>query len=186
MIKQWQQFDSDNCSDAELEIWLRQIIPTIKNFLKVAECFWTEKQRSCENCEMKAKCDQFNKDREDLTCLILESLIPSRYKGTGYHEKNSGLLIDKFNDTESDMLEDETMLDRSTLKSIRKIKSNEQFMLYKNCSHVFTDEQLEVVYMRFKYGMKQKDIAKNIGKKRSAVSDRLRRAKKNMENYYQR
>ncbi len=58
-------------------------------------------------------------------------------------------------------------------------------MLYQNCPpYIFTSEQWEAVCLKYKNELKQEEIAKILGIERSAVSDRLRRAKKNMLKYY--
>jgi len=127
-----------------------------------------------------------------MTCLILEPSLPGKYEGTGYREKHTGLMIEEYTETDNCLPEDagddidvRMKLDKSTLKSIRKTKLDEEFMLYKNCpTHIFRPEQWEAVCLRFEYGLKQQEIAEMIGVTRSAVSDRLRRAKKNMEKYY--
>lgn len=124
---------------------------------------------------------------------MLEPRIPNKYEGTGYREKNAGFLTEQINGIDSvqpegvgsDDSNSHMKLDKSTLKAIRKVRLDEEFMLYKNCPpHVFRPEQWEVIALRFEYGLKQQQIAKTLNISRSAVSDRLRRAKKNMENYY--
>lgn len=184
------QFDFENCSDAELTAWLKQSIPTIEQFVLAAKTFCARKQLSCESCETKAECDQHNQGEEDRTCLILEPLISGRCEGTGYREKNVGLLIEEFKYQDSDNIEDTNQsgnagkFDQSELKSIRKIRSDEQLRLYENCDHSFTEKQWDVIYLRFARGLKYRQIGTQLGIATSTASDRFRRAKRDMETSY--
>ena len=100
-------------------------------------------------------------------------------------------MIEDYENPESDIPEDiddignHIKINKETLKSVRKTKLDEEFMLYKNCPPgTFTAEQWEVIYLRFEHGLKQREITEIIGIEGSAVGDRLRRAKKNMNRYY--
>jgi len=192
MTDEHAQLNTANCSDTELIARLRQICPALQEEYH-RPC--TSKSMSCGTCPIKAECIECNKNKIDITCLLLEPLLPGRYAGAGYREINAGASIENFETLDknpTDNIGDDhfnfpVKLDESTLRSIKKTRSEEIFSLYKNCSpDIFTLEQWEVIRLRFEYGLKQKDIAKRLDIKRSTVSDRLRRAKKNMENYYKR
>jgi RNA polymerase sigma factor (sigma-70 family) len=185
--------NTEQLSDSELIALFRQTFPIFK---EAYQRFCPSDPISCQDCSKKIACDRFNKNKSDITCLILESSLPGKYEGVGYREKNAGLMIKEYTDTDHDLSEDAgdddddnvdvpTKQFKSTLKAIRKARSDEEFMLYKNCPpFIFRPEQWEAVFLRFEHGLKQRQIAKTLGISRTAVSDRLRRAKKNMQNYY--
>ncbi|MFC1675942.1 hypothetical protein ACFL3G_02630 [Planctomycetota bacterium] len=190
MFENLLNFDFYNCSDEERRNWLLQVFPIMKMSLKVAKRQCARKQLSCESCQIKAECDQYNKGEEDIRCLILEPLISGRHEGTGYREKNAGFLIKEFKYQDSDNLEDTNQtgntakVGRSELKSIRKIRSDEQLMLYKNCNHSFTEQQWDVVYLKLAGGLKYREIGDLLGISTSAASDRFSRAKRDMVKSY--
>lgn len=190
----------EQLSDSELIALLRQTFPIFKESYRR---FCPSEPISCQDCPKKIECEKFNKNKFDITCLILESSLPGKYEGVGYREKNAGLMIKEYTDTDHGLPEDAgddnnngdggggdgvdvpTKRVKSTLKAIRKTRSDEEFMLYKNCPpFIFRLEQWEAVWLRLERGLKQHQIAKILGISRTAVSDRLRRAKKNMQNYY--
>lgn len=180
------------CPDTELIAWVRQAFPI---FEEVYRRFCTSKPMSCHECFRKVECDKFNDNKKDKICLVLEPLLPSKCKGTGYREKNAGVMIEKYEAANENHPQNEAdddlnvpiKLVKSTLRSIKKTRLDEVFLLYQNCPpYIFTSGQWEAVCLRFENGLRQQDIAEIIGIPRSAVSDRLRRAKKNMEKYYER
>lgn len=190
MFKDLTKLNTANCSDAELIAWLRQAFPALQEAYRR---FSTSKSMSCEECPKKSECIECNKNKTDITCLLLKPLLPGRYAGAGYREINAGASIENFEtldknqteNTDDDDFNFPAKLDESTLRSIKKTRSEEIFSLYKNCSpDIFTLEQWEVIRLRFEYGLKQQDIAERLDIKRSTVSDRLRWAKNNMTTYY--
>ena len=180
MLKPYSQFDFNNCSDAELKAWLKQTIPAVRQFVKAAEIFCYDKAPSpCDTCDKKNECGNL--------CDQVKDLLPKVNKGASNREKLSDDIIDLVSDVSSGSMDKSVRLGRRYLRAIDKDRSEEIFKLYKNCSpETFTAEQWEVVYLRFNLGLKHKDIAKVIGMKQTTVSDRLRRAKNNMHNYYRR
>lgn len=190
MFGEFKKLNIATSSDTELIAWVRQAFPII---LEIYRRFYTLKAMSCSSCLRKAECDKHNKNKEDVACLVLEPKIPKKYEGTGYREKNAGFLTEQINGIDSvppegvgsDDSNSHMKMGKSTLKAVRKGRSEEELMLYKNCPpHVFKPEQWEAVCLRFEYRLKQHQIAEKLDISRSAVSDRLRRAKKNMENDY--
>ncbi len=191
MFDELKKINIKTCSDKDLIIWFRRAFPAIQEFY---QRFCKPKSLSCDECFKLEECKQYNKKRSDKTCLRLEQFLPRRYEGTGYREKNSGLMINELEEGkeyESEYIEYESRhhsikSGQKYLTSIHRIKSNEEFSLYKNCPiNIFTKEQWEAICLRYDKGHKQKEIAKSIGISRSSVSDRLRRAKKKMKNYYE-
>ncbi|MEN6307693.1 MAG: sigma factor-like helix-turn-helix DNA-binding protein [Anaerohalosphaeraceae bacterium] len=192
MTDEHAQLDTANCSNAELIAWFLKAFPALQEaYLRLC----TFKSMSCGTCPIKVECIEFNKTKADITCLLLEPLLPGRYAGAGYREKTVGSRIEIFEaldknqtkNTGDDNTNFPVKLDESTLRSIKKTRIDDVFSLYKNCPpDIFTLEQWEAVCLRFEYSLKQEDIAKRLNIKRSTVGDRLRRAKKNMENYYKR
>lgn len=179
------------CSDSELIAGLRQALPAI---IEAYKRLHTREPMSCHNCLRKVECDNYNRNKTEITCLLLEPFLPGKYEGTGYREKNAGLMIEEYADTDEFLPEDagdddfdiHTKPDKSVLKAIRKTRLDEEFLLYKNCPlFIFRPEQWEAVCLRFEHGLKQRQIAKTLGISRTAVSDRLRRAQKNMKKYYE-
>jgi len=190
MTDEHAQLNTANCSDTELIARLRQICPALQEEYH-RPC--TSKSMSCGTCPIKAECIECNKNKTDITCLLLEPLLPGRYAGAGYREINAGASIESFETldknpteyTDDNDFKVPVKLSKSTLRSIKKTRINDVFSLYKNCPpDIFTLEQWEAVCLRFEYGLKQQDIAERLDIKRSTVSDRLRRAKNNMTTYY--
>lgn len=190
MTDEHAQLNMANCSDAELIAWFLKAFPALQEAYRR---FCTSKSMSCGTCPIKAECIECNKNKTDITCLLLESLLPGRYAGAGYREINAGASIENFEtldknqteNTDDDDFKVPAKLSKITLRSIKKTRSEEIFSLYKNCSpDIFTLERWEVIRLRFEYGLKQQDIAERLDIKRSTVSDRLRRAKNNMTTYY--
>lgn len=194
MLENQLNIDFENCSDTELRAWFRQSVPIVKQFVKAAKRFCALKQRSCESCKIKAECNQHNQGKEDRTCLILEPLISSRYEGTGYREKNMGLLIKELGGNKiidhkdtgnsSDDPEKPNKLDRSSLRAIDKVRSEEIFTLYENCFTIFTKREWQVITLKIQHGMIYRKIGKMLSIAPSTVSDTFRRAKKKMERFY--
>jgi predicted DNA-binding protein YlxM (UPF0122 family) len=182
------QFNFNNCSDAELMEWFQQAFPIMKEIYKR---FCVPKQTNCQDCPQEKQCKQHNANKHDLTCLIMEPFLPGRHKGKGYLEKTAGLLRGKYQDTKNDednednhQTEKEPQFALRELKSLKKIRSDEQIMLYKSCGHLFTDKQWEVIFLRLDSGLKLREIGKALGISPSTASDRFRRAKRDMENFY--
>ena len=190
MYKELLNFDFEHRSDKERWQWFLHIVPFVQKFLVVGMKHFVPKGLSCEDCTKKAECAQRNQGKKDITCLILEPHLPKRYEGTGYREKNMGLLIEEFTENGSDIPEEHdhpdqaAKPDRSTLNSIRKIRSDEEFMRFKNCITIFSPEQLEVILLKFENGMKYREIGEFLTITTSAVSDRFQRAKKRLAKYY--
>lgn len=189
MLDEPVKLNINTCSDTELIAWVRHAFPI---FEEVYRRFCVPKPMSCQECSRKAECEKHNETRKDKICLVLEPLLPAKNKGSGYREKNSGSIVEEYDPNahqhQNPSDDDINVLinpDKSTLRSIRKTRLDEEFMLYKNCPpFIFKPEQWEAVYLRFEHDLKQQQIAEILGIQRSAVGDRLRRAKKNMLKYY--
>jgi len=93
MTDEHAQLNTANCSDAELIARLRQICPALQEEYH-RPC--TSKSMSCGTCPIKAACIECNKNKTDITCLLLEPLLPGRYAGAGYREINTGTSIENF------------------------------------------------------------------------------------------
>lgn len=183
-------FDFERSSDEELKNWLRQAYPIIKAFLTAAHRFCTPKPVSCENCPQRNECEEQNTAKEDKTCLKLEPYLPTRYQGAGKREEHLGLLVEEFSEADSDIFEIGDNPDRvpkrahRIIKSIRKTRSDEIFTLYERCSHIFTEEQWEVICLRFEYGMTFRSIGKMLDIEPSTASDRFQRGQKRLRAHY--
>jgi Sigma-70, region 4 len=175
-------FDFQNSSTEERLNWVLRLVPLVKKWVNVVEKTNIPKQMVCEDCQRKQKCDEQNKGKYDISCPLLEPAIPHRNEGANNREKKAGSLISAFRDDNTDFAESPDMPD--ILKSTLKTRSDEIFTLYTNCTHLFTEKQASVVYLRIKHGMKYKEIGKALNIKPSTASDRFRRAKKQMEAFY--
>jgi hypothetical protein len=190
MYEELLNFDFEHSSDNELRQWFQQIRPIIAKFLEAAVRFCSTKQMSCENCPQRKECDELNVGREDKVCPKLDPYLPNRYEGAGKREEHIGGLVEDLGDDYSDILEigDSSCLSpkraQRIIKSIRKIRSDEIFTLYKGCSHIFTKEQWEVICLKLDYGMTFNAIGKILKIEQSTASDRFQRAKKRLEAYY--
>jgi hypothetical protein len=176
------KFAFQNSSTEERLNWILQLVPLVKKWVEVVEKTNIPKQMVCEDCPRKQKCDEQNKGKHDISCLLLEPAIPHRYEGANNREKMAGSLIRAFRDNNTDFADNPNLPE--ILKSTLKTRSDEIFTLYTNCMHLFTEKQASVVYLRIKHGMKYKEIGKALNIKPSTASDRFRRARKQMEAFY--
>ena len=104
----------------------------------------------CEDCQDRSKCEK--------ACKRLESLLPSVTKGRGSKENMTGLHVE-------------------TLKHYKHTRQLEIFQEYQSCKDLFTERQWDVLCLYYDKGLTQKEIAEATGKKRSAVSGLLGRAR---------
>ena len=185
------KFNPSNYSDAELKVWLQQSFPILNELFTR---FCGSKPVSCSDCHQKKECDKYNQGKHDKTCLVLETCLPGRYDGTGYRENNAGILIEKFNTHETgdrkntddlyDNTEKSNQFNPSDLKAIEKVRSEEIFTVYKNCSHIFTKKEWQIVTLRIQSEKTFKEIARILDIAISTASDTFQRARKKMENSY--
>lgn len=132
----------------------------------------TQKNFSCKLCEKYDSCTQ--------PCELVDSMLPGKLSGS-HHLKNT--LGSHINEIYKPTSGDHS--GGSKFRMVEMTPSEDQYSLYKKCPPgTFTDKQWEAVSLRFKNGLKQKEIADSLRIPRSAVSDRLRRAKTKMEEFY--
>jgi len=97
-------------------------------------------------------------------CGELDALLPKVYEGRGNREHLTKLCFDD-------------------LPIVEKIGFLEIFEQYQDCQHIFSRKQWEVVYLYYHDGKTEEEIAKEIGRARTTVSDLLNRAGRKKEEH---
>ena len=177
----------ETCSETELKQYLQQLAPFLQQVLKAINSFCStnvsDKEPSpCENCSRRKDCNK--------PCEALNTQLPGPYVGIGYKEKTIGISLDNFEDImkpfqEINECEMKTKGRQDIFKVIRRTRSEEIFEEYNKCKDVFTDEQWEVVSLKYEYGFTTKNMSRMLDKAENTIRDRLRRAKKTKEQYEQ-
>ena len=180
MYDELKNLNIDTCSDSELKALIRQALPI---FLQACQKLLTKdklNQNPCDNCDKADTCTE--------PCKLVEALLPGRHEGSYILSNTFGNLLEKVSDTSRSNSPDDNeihqRLDRSSLKSIDRIKSDEIFMLYKNCHLIFTTKEWRVITLRVEEGHTYKAIGSKLGIAISTASDTFRRAEKKMKNHY--
>jgi len=175
----------DGFSDPRFQQALQQALPLLEMLVEMARTY------SPENLGIKnpLPCTTCPKaDRCSTPCDCLEALLPGKFAGSAILNNTAGDLINDtcdFNTTDSyDNDESLNKYDRSFLKAIDKIRSDEIFGLYKNCSFIFTPKEWRVVTLKVQEGKTYREIGENLGIATSTASDTFRRTKKRMEDHY--
>ena len=99
-----------------------------------------------------------------------------------------GNLIDEISDTRTkDTNDNDEVLrtyDIDYLKAIDRVRTDDIFILYKNCIHLFSKVEWRVITLRIEEGLTFKHIGAILGKETSTASDTFQRAKRKMERHY--
>jgi len=170
------QFDYENCSDAELKVWLKQTVPIIELFIFAAKKFYNSDTAivplPCKTCPKIGKCNT--------PCNRLNALLADEFAGSSNLNNTVGDLIEEI----AADVDQPRQLDHSFLRAIDRVRSDEIFMLYKNCLFLFTKKEWRVITLKVQQGMTYGEIAEVLASSTSNVSDIFQRAKKKMENHY--
>lgn len=171
-------------SDTELRVLIRQIYPIVLFFIKASQKLLNEKdipnESPCSTCEKANICKK--------PCELVENLLPGYFKGYNNTNLTCGSLIDNVGNTnindEADCNEISQKYDNSFLKAIDKVRSDDIFILYKNCIHLFSKKEWQIVTLKIEKGLTYKTIGKILGIGLSTTSDTFHRAKGKMERHY--
>ena len=105
---------------------------------------------SCPNCQLWGECNGL--------CDKVDHLVSGTAKGRGHKENITGFHVE-------------------TLKDYTHTRQLRIFQEYESCKELFTDKQWEVICLYYSEGLTQEQIATATGKKRSAISGLLSRAR---------
>lgn len=185
MFEKLLNLNIETCPEAELKAWLRQVVPIVIKFIKASTRYIENDDNTCEviPCGTCPKKDTCNGE----PCDALEAFLDSIDRGKGYKEKTIGISLENFKDINTghpDSYHEKTSTpNRDKLKTIKTTRLTDVYEKYENYRDIFTDTQWEIVSYRYSDGMTQKQIAEATGKKRSTVSDLLKRAKDRIEEH---
>ena len=119
----------------------------------LSECNSASSQKVASPCtDCKDKCERKE------PCAKLEAFLPSVTQGRGCKENTTGLHVE-------------------TLKDYTSTRRLEIFQQFQSCDAPFTDKQWKVICLYYGEGLTQDQIARTTGKKRSAISGLLKRAR---------
>jgi RNA polymerase sigma factor (sigma-70 family) len=172
-------------SDPRFQRALQQALPLLEMLVEMAYAYNpdnsnTENPLPCNTCPKAGQCKK--------PCDLLEVLLPGKFAGSAILNNTAGDLIDDasdlgiFNSHDDD--QDQHEPDRSFLRTIDRVRSDEIFGLYKNCFHLFTHKEWRVITLRVQQGQTYRAIGKRLGIATSTASDTFQRAKGKMEEYY--
>ena len=183
MFDELKNLNIETCSGSELKALIRQVLPTVITFVQASRRLLSEKENPCDGCNKVDTCKE--------PCELLEALLPSKYGGSYILSNTVGKLLYEVNNTSAsqDTNNDDEIpkrLDRSSLKTVDRVKADETFMLYKNCHSIFTTKEWRVITLRVEGGHIYKAIGVKLGIITGTVSDTFRRAEKKMGKYYRR
>lgn len=136
-------------------------------------------QSPCTNCDKHDTCKG--------TCELVEALLPGVHAGASSQKVSLEKMLNAISssdDTQDTEEESPKKLGRKVLKKIDKVRSDEIFTLYKNCSFIFTPRQWQVITLKVDESHTYKEIGIKLGIATSTVSDTFKRAEKKLENYY--
>ena len=133
---------------------LRQAMPALEKLVEVCH----DLLQATADEERPNTCDSAQ-NKEVVTELYdkIHNISSGVHHGRGRHENLTGFYPE-------------------TLQEAKNRHQLDVFEEYRACEEIFTPEQWEAIYLYWKAGMSQTQIAKHIGRKRSAVSGRLMRA----------
>lgn len=184
MFDELKNLNIDTCSDSELRTLIRQTLPIVMTFVKASQKNLTEDKpapKPCDNCDKYETCQD--------TCELLENKLSEEYKGSQNSERTYGNLIDKVSDTHIKDTDDNDEIlrtyDNNYLKAVDRIRSDDIFILYKNCIHLFSKIEWRVITLRVEEGLTYKEIGQVLGISGSTASDTFQRAKGRMGRHYQ-
>ncbi len=182
MFDELKNLNIETCSGSELRTLIHQTLPI---FLQACQRFLSEDKSNQNPCD---NCDKYNICKEP--CELLKPKLLSIHSCSYLLNNAFGNLMDKISDSNTDNIADDDeipqRLDRSSLVSMDRVRSDEIFMLYKNCNFILTKKEWRVITLKIEAGDTYKAIGLKLGIKTSTASDTFRRAKKKMENYYSR
>jgi DNA-directed RNA polymerase specialized sigma24 family protein len=134
----------------------------------------------CQNCSKRDTCI-------DLCDQIIKE-VPKEHQGYHSNQHNYGDLIEnigcagtKNNEEDSELLH---KYDLHYLDEIDRVRSDDIFVLYKNCIHLFSKKEWRVITLRVEEGLSFKEIGSVLGIKGSSASDTFYRAQKRMERHH--
>jgi len=133
----------------------------------------------CQNCNKAKICEE--------PCELLESKLPKIHKGSHKLQHAYGKLMEEISDTSDSDNNDEILrkYDLDYLRKTDRIRSDDIYILYKNCLHLFSEIEWRVITLRIDEGLTFKQIGIILGKGTSTVSTTFYRAQKTMERHYQ-
>ena len=184
MFDKLNNLNINTCSESELRTLIRQTFPTVMIFAKASQRLLNEDKpnhKSCSDCNKYGTCTEI--------CEAVENKLSEEYKGSQNSERTYGNLIDEISDTRIKDTDDNDEILRTYnnnyLKAIDRIRSDDIFILYKNCIHLFSKIEWRVIALRVEEGLTYKIIGQVLGIKTSTASDTFHRAKRRMERHYQ-
>lgn len=153
------QFDFENSSEAELRRWLQDMLPTVEKFVHAAKRFCSiDAQLSdrlpCDFCEKRASCQSL--------CEKAEAVLSNVHQGKGRREN-----LTEFHD--------------DTLQGKETVRRKDIFEKYALWKSDFTARQWAIIELHYQDGLTENQIAKKVGKVRTAINGLLNRAKKRLE-----
>lgn len=160
----------DRLDDLEKIAKIEQTLASVSN---------SQSSSPCDSCPKYETCTEL--------CELAESKLASEHKGSHKLQHAYGNLMGEISDTSDSDNNDKILrkYDLDYLREIDRIRSDDIFILYKNCIHLFRKEEWRVIMLRVDEGLTFKQIGIILGKSTSAVSDTFQRAKKKMERHYQ-
>ena len=140
---------------------LRRALPYLEALVRCADALAGELEITmehcpCDSCPRQATCRK--------PCELLEAHLPGKHSGRGHRENLIGLFPE-------------------TLQGVHRTRQTDLFGGFQSCQHIFTGKQWQCITLYYRDGKNQKEIAEETGKKRSSVSDLLRRARNRKEQY---
>jgi len=181
ILDELNKLNIEGCSDSELKTWIKQAIPVVIAFIQASRKLFAEEFESdhspCNNCNKAETCKH--------PCDSLEAKLPGAYSGSQILNKTCSSMLDFL--SYADDSDDVTVRQGNSCNSLKitEIPAPDSiFHLYENCQWKLSKKQWDVVYMKFKLGKQNVEIAVNLGISQSSVCDRLRRARKTMEQHY--
>lgn len=179
------QFGFAGFSDPRFWQALQQALPLLEMLVEMAHAYSpgnsnAENPLPCTTCPKTGQCST-PYDR-------LEALLPGKYAGSAIINNTAGDLINDTSDFgatnphENEKNPDKP--DRSFLRAIDIVRSDEIFGLYKNCSFIFTLREWRVITLKVQQGKTYRTIGEELGIAPSTASDTFQRARKKMERFY--
>lgn len=184
MLDELKNLNIDACSESELETLIRQILPIVITFIKASQKLLSEDKpgyKPCDNCDKYTTCKE--------PCDQLNDKLTGPLSGSHLLNGTLGSLMDVISDTCIEDTDDRNEIlgtyDNNYLKAIDRVRSDDIFILYKNCIHLFSKTEWRVVTLKIDEGQTFKTIGLILGISRSTASDTFQRAKRKMERHYQ-
>jgi len=109
---------------------------------------------SCSACAKRETCKE--------PCNRIADILPGEFEGRGHREHLCGIQPNRDTDDHRDT-------------------TGDRFFIFQNNAHLFTPKQWRVVYLYYSEGKTETEIAKSLGICPAAVSERLKTAKRRLE-----